>query len=357
MQDIPPNNNRSPQAATDGTGSPSCPPDEESSTNTKEVDVAGNESYNAGAHASDNDDHDTQSSEWCCCICNRLGCSWLARLPFTWPRIYALIFAVLVPLYCVILLSMLFGYFLGRLEAPGEIFNNNSVLATRHVLDDTAVFNDKVLLATPRVCFDLYVKSLDEPMAEETMSAILDEEIGKIALSWMFPDAEGTSGSNQTAPETSSEARTGPSNVNVMEALDFVGKCSEMMKDKSEAFSASRLLEYADEIGTLGSDLGFNWIKCPVPVGNTSIDGSDEANGDGSALDAFLLSFATFEVGAQEEGVTRHWEANFNKLRDEYFEVYKNEASSMAEANLWAYWNAVGNADGFEGCNVDTFAR
>ena len=50
---------------------------------------------------------------------HRLG--WLARLPGNWPRTFALIFGVIIPLFLLILVSMFFGYGLAKIEAPTGI--------------------------------------------------------------------------------------------------------------------------------------------------------------------------------------------------------------------------------------------
>lgn len=72
----------------------------------------------------------------------RKGCSLCRSLQRRFPRTFALIFQVFLPLYSLIAIAMVFGYFLCRLEAPGEKHSNNMALAAAHMMDQLAKLNE-----------------------------------------------------------------------------------------------------------------------------------------------------------------------------------------------------------------------
>ena len=140
-------------------------PEAEDETNLANEEAAPQASDVAGDDEDDdadgeNLDNKQQGESHSCCYkcCSVLccACPCCLTLPQKWPRTFGILMGIVVPLFSLIGVSLLFGFGLATLEAPGEMETNNAILAT-----GGAVLLQEALMATiteelPTICSNVF---------------------------------------------------------------------------------------------------------------------------------------------------------------------------------------------------------
>ena len=265
-------------------------------------------------------------------------CSPCCGIPRRFPRTFALIFQVFLPLYSLIAIAMIFGYFLCRLEAPGEIHDNNMALAANRMMEQLARMNEITVTITPLLCLDTYLENVE--------LATLVDDITHFNSQLYMVD-----GDYVVQQMLSSGGNFNLQNISVSnftEMRNFISTCgieiNKMVLEFQEtAFNNTILDEY------VGSEVTFNWIKCPV-------DKTDVSSNETDLTDVVSETFALYEAGEQLKHVQERWEQDLNATYEERYAEYLSTNMSVVEAKRKALAEAYANADGFDGCVEDVMS-
>jgi hypothetical protein len=280
------------------------------------------------------------------CLCVKtffyFYCPWCSNLPRRFPRTIALVFRVFLPLYSLILIAMVFGYFLCRLEAPGEKHANNMALAANNLVDQMERLNEMTLTVVPLICFERYIKRIN---GTQTFQDPLEEYINKLFIENGYDVVQQLLEHDFTMPNISVS--------NLTELRLFTAECGIKMNEmvnqfREQAYNDASISDY------IGNEVTFNWIKCPVDK-NKSLTDVDLTDVD--LTDLVSETFVVYEAGAQLEYVTQRWESDLSKTYDDYFAQYRNTTNmTPLEVRAKTIRDAYNNADGFDACVEDVLS-
>lgn len=271
----------------------------------------------------------------------RRPCDALRSLPRRFPRTFALIFKVFLPLYLIIAISMLFGYFLCRFEAPGEMHSNNMALAAARMMEQLKQFNLMTINISPLLCLDLYLNGLNGTSLPQD---IIDKHNDQLFV------LDGLTAAQDLL--FGSEFSTANLTVSNVTALRwFMADCAtetklQAIEYQKNVFDGALFSDY------IGSEVTFNWIKCPVP--DQSDAGKNETDA-GDLMNVVTETFVIYEAGAQLEYAQQRWEQDLNKTYHEYYAIYQTNFTEN-EARAKAIRDAYANADGFDHCVEDVLS-
>jgi len=162
-----------------------------------------------------------------------------------WPRCCSLFFGVLIPLFMLIVFSLLFGILLAHVEYPNEVNQNNALLAGRA---DAVTFSELGTALTsliPKLCFELYLNNVTLSETED-----VGDKIWEIILS-----------ENRTfLNDTIQDAVLGGKliTVNATTLYEFMVECGNATSSVVEG--VQERIQNATESSS--DDLTFNWIRC-----------------------------------------------------------------------------------------------
>jgi hypothetical protein len=183
------------------------------------------------------------------------------------PRLHGILFRVLLPLWIMVLITILLGIVLARFEIDGEIEANNAIMRGKYELskypyDETLNF----LFGLPTICFDYYLyKKLDKTgdtnytmdglMGGETQQDMLDatftynkNNIANLTL-WVgdrFPPVEVGDDNDDPA-------------IAVSEIREYLGVCENAGADLIQNFVE---ITSARRDTALTDTMSFNWMRC-----------------------------------------------------------------------------------------------
>jgi len=332
----------------------------------------------------------------CCCPC-------CLDLPRRWPRTFGILMGIVVPLFSLIGLSLLFGFGVASLEAPGEVDANNAIIAT-----SGAVKLQEELLATiteelPTICADVFwlEQSVDlsfqeclttnatnatnplgdgsiggdvfgnstinnstnsTPECKEPPSlegAVIEETIQNVFVGQL---AQCSFQENFTAPERN----TTDLNISLPEELtiNHTELMAHMANCGQEALRVVGEYQFEDIIDPdlRSSSVSFNWVRCTAPDPNATDSVGDAIGG---AMADFLnpfLNTSQYLPHVQEEAVMAAWKQSQEELYCQYLEEALLASGpnitfdEFASARLYALEQSIDDADGFSICDVNYFA-
>jgi hypothetical protein len=285
-------------------------------------------------------DEDGDSVDYRCKkCCNRTPCCRDCILK--WPRTFAFLFGVVVPLFVLLVIILIFGYFLAVLEAPGEVEANNNVVANETKAN---IFADAVVNLTtsiPRACFEIYILQSDNDTAifvndTETLGEFLLEYLTETDKPILLPDRFSS-----PVDENSFEIPSDLPDVyiiNVTELYEFMDDCGEAAEPL-----VNRLFEGVATAAEAVGDLMFNWINC-VP----GATGLDNLLGLGS-----IPSNAELRPEAQAQYFKETWQADQQALYEQYVKEELEANSTLPYVR--ALNRSIDDATGEEGCAVNPF--
>jgi hypothetical protein len=173
---------------------------------------------------------------------SRLGCwCWrcLKSIPVKYPRTFSVVFAIIFPLWGLIAIAVVCGYFLAQYEAPMELDLNDLIIANQFTIQS---FNlDATLDKIVHLPVDCFVEYLDSKSLGDTDISLLD-------LTDHFTDGTNeVPGLIETLGEELSVLRSHM--VNCSERAQKLVDTSLFIQNKT-SFALAR------------SDLSFNWVRC-----------------------------------------------------------------------------------------------
>jgi hypothetical protein len=270
------------------------------------------------------DDSDSIVVDRCCVrlvegkSCCGLGQICYGRCISRWPRTFALICGVILPLWLLIGFSIFFGYFLAGFEAPNEIRENDDIMQARTQVRRGTNATVQLVQKIPTLCFELYLGSRPpadiefelENFAETTeidplLAAILSDELVVV---------------NKTA------------------LYEFLQSCGAVASPLVEAL----LLRGVGLINSVQPNLTFNWIRCGYWA-----DGLD-SNAKFQRHD-----IADLRPEAQQEFYEQVWTEDQQQLYDQYLEENLEANLTLPDARNRAFRGSIKNATGDTKCEVN----
>lgn len=216
---------------------------------------------------------------------NRLAHA-IVRTAENWPRIFALIFRVIIPLFSLIIISIGFGYWLAQIEAPEEIKKNNQAIAVRESLASASQLDRIVMREGPQFCVGLYfVQNLgeeestttfdDERRIEQYMLDELDETNAIFYQAYMarknnytwddFDIHQNLTFANETTRNILSLlGKYNKTEIdNIPQFLESIKNCGETI---DKLVNQSSVTAVISDLGGISdaSEVTFNFIKCPA---------------------------------------------------------------------------------------------
>jgi hypothetical protein len=309
--------------------------EEEAAGNQKEKwESAPQEKYGS-LHLQLEDNEENDANDGCCLrMCKGKWCSCCGKCIASWPRTFEILFGVIFPLWLLIALSLWFGYFLAKLEAPNEIRENNNILAARAQVRLLGSLAARATEVIPTICFELFL--LGRPVSN------LDSAV-KVVLEKTDPFQAGTTQPNPPVEAILSDDLVV---VNKTAMYEFMRDCGEEAWPITEA-----LLQRADDVIDISiTALTFNWIRC-----------GPWANGLGSTGVLAPLPDADLKPEAQQEFFNQTWYDDQQQLFEKYLEEYleANETTNgeylganltLLAARFQAFQDSAGNATGGSKC-------
>lgn len=281
----------------------------------------------------ENEDNDAVDG---CCLRMLKGrwCSCCGKCIARWPRISAVFFGVVFPLWLLIALSVFLGYFLAELEAPNEIIENNSIMEAQAQVRLLGSLAARVAEAIPVICFELFL--LGRPVTDV---------LSKVEVV-LAGDDPFQAGRRQPDPEVGDILSDDFIIVNKTAMYEFMQDCGDVARPITEA-----LYQQAGNVSDISSTaLTFNWIRC-----------GPWANGLGSSGVLDRRPAVELRPDAQQGFYNQTWyddqQELFDKYLEEYLEAnmtvygeYLGSNLTVLAARLQAFQDSVGNATGGSKC-------
>jgi hypothetical protein len=238
-------------------------------------------------------------------------------IPRMFPRLYAVCFYIILPLWFLIFLSVGGGYWLASFEAPNEIEANDVVLRSQFLQEDLDGSGNQALdylLDLPSLCFEKYLEEqaiTDTNYSLSIMVALTNEDIP-------------TTGLLQATSQTLSQI------------LLRLALCATDAEISAERVA---ILRKAIEDEAVSGDLTFNWIRC---WNQTELGTNTPLRPTAEHLEA---------AANQSEFYTEEWEADRARITSEYLENVENvTAAEIGKARQYGIDTATGGND----CNANS---
>lgn len=178
-----------------------------------------------------------------------------ARILRTFPRCFALLLGVVIPLFSLICISIFLGNWLSRLESPNEIIANDAILAAQmYAQVYSFIVVDSAVIIPPK-CTDLFLRGEQHhDIGDEIQSAIIGIT-GALEISNALKHAGQPS---DTLNETLLFSNNQTVSISNEELFNYMKSCGESARNISQTF----LERVTDAINNASADLTFNWIRC-----------------------------------------------------------------------------------------------
>ena len=331
----------------------------------------------------------------CCSVCCCLTPCCLT-LPEKWPRVFGVLIGIVFPLFSLIAVSLLFGFGLASLEAPGEVETNNDIIATSKAVDLQADLVAAITEELPTICSSAFwvEQAVELPFKEclasnQTATDLLDD--GAIAIG-------GNSTGNGTDPNCTEPASLESNLIQEVIQEVFVSQLAQcswqndtsrpdlnatanislpteltiqrsdimtaMTECGQEALQIVREYKFEDIVDPelVASSVSFNWIRCTAPDPNSN---DDLGGAIGGVIGDFFNPFmntSQFLPSVQEEAVMNAWKKSQEELYCQYLDQSTAGGTAnmtfdeFAAARLDALERSYIDADGFNICTVNYFA-
>jgi hypothetical protein len=237
-----------------------------------------------------------------------MRCKCCARVLSAFPRTFALFLGVVIPLFCLIFVSMLFGNVLSKLEGPQEIGSNDAILAAQMQgrIFSFVMVQSSVLI--PPKCTELFLgQEHHDNIGDELRSAIAGMAGAlEVALA-LDKDDLGGQPSDAVLTLTVNETVFANETISIRhdELFSFMKSCGESARNVSQTFFNS----VSDAVHNSSGDLTFNWIRC--------YDGAHDL----SYHDSFQPANPEYLPDAQENFYTETWRVSGSVQRGEVLVV------------------------------------
>ncbi len=329
----------------------------------------------------------------CCCL---TPCC--LTLPEKWPRTFGILMGIVVPLFSLIAVSLLFGFGLASLEAPGEVETNNDIISTSKAVGLQADLVAAITEELPTICSSAFwvEQAVELPFREclagnqtnqTTPTDLLDDGaiggnstgngtdtnctepvslesnlIQEVIQEVFVSQLAQCSWQNDTSrPDSNMTANISLPTELTIQRSDLMAAMTECGQEALQIVGEYKFEDIVDP-GLVGSSVSFNWIRCTAPDPNAT-DGLGDAIGStiGDFFNPFLNT-SQYLPSVQEEAVMNAWK----KSQEELYCQYLDESTAggtanmtfdeFAAARLDALERSYIDADGFSICTVNYFA-
>jgi len=176
------------------------------------------------------------------------------------PPMLLILIGVILPLFVLLLISLLFGYFLSLLEEDEEVeFNNNLLAIAEQNALMSSLFSNLTILA-PRICFHHYV--LNNGTTLTTLVELVGEnpeQILETALAGEF-----TQDAYQNLSTDDDDQL-----LNAKDSYSFLVQCQNAMLEEAQQLGGSLAVQISS-VELVTPALTFNWIRCTPFHGDVS---------------------------------------------------------------------------------------
>mmetsp|Transcript_18142 Transcript_18142/g.49512 ORF Transcript_18142/g.49512 Transcript_18142/m.49512 type:complete len:569 (+) Transcript_18142:97-1803(+) len=255
------------------------------------------------------------------------------------PRTCAVLTGVVIPLVCLIIVSLIFGGALAQLESPEEIDRNNFVLANKFVAEWEAYLVVNITVVLPRACFALFLAKDNGTTLEGALPFVLSPLLSPSRTYEPTNDSLVGPYPASTYTRESGDLFDPPNKlVNTTELFAYMSECGEVIQDDIAHLlrsSINNIIEATDP-------LNFNWIRC--------YEGA--TGGARSFRGGQLTSYQRSHAG-QSEWYSKTWEDDRQRLWDEYYRELRAQDVSVREAIRTATANSTREASGGSSCDYN----
>lgn len=246
-----------------------------------------------------------------CCCCRRI-----TEIPDRSPRCYSICAVIILPLWCLVLVSMIAGHFLAQMEAPLEVESNDKRLASRASLIFELNNTYRILNELPRFCYEAY---LEDEQDQNITNLFLNNDTFEIEDVWDYFQED------------------------LAEHMDNCTNATREIIDRIIAVTLRARSTTAQEKLAAASDpLTFDWIRCfnktAIPRSRSWLQPSEEERD------------AVKQVN-QTVFYTTTWEQQQQAYYDDYLEGNDNPTP---EDNIKAFDYSITLATGDEDCDPNS---
>ena len=270
------------------------------------------------------------------------GCSRsISSLPNACPRFFSIFVRIILPLWLLIALAVLGGFFLAEFEAPNELRNNDLIMANKFTLVRNSNTSDKYadyVAEAPERCFVDFLDGIEVKGTNLTVADIVAEKVN--------PEVKGT---NLTVADIVAEKVNpfGPKDEEILEDImhdilflknfsRYMGECGEKAATRASIFFnfTSNLIS----LETALEDPTFDWIRC----WNESETGP---------LNPFRPNSKQIEAASSQDiFYYEAWDQDRIRIYNQCVMEHGNFSNEKA-SEINCYFEAVENATGSKHCS------
>jgi len=301
---------------------------------------------------------------FCCCCCQDAVRNRCRKVLLSWPRTFAILLGVVVPLFGLIFLSAFFGLLLAYAEAPHEVASNNEALAAQFSQLVNAFILADLASIVPPLCYAYvfrfggvsFVSSIAGSLffhnSHRSLSYrmfLVDKPVDQIDLVIQQVLFSGVDRDdplavvghlNLTREEVNTLFTPGiDTTLNTAELNTWMVECgkeAEMIVNKTITSGDGAVFNV-----DLGSSLTFNWIR--------SVPGA-RGLGKLRLTSRQSITYESMKPESQQDHFKRTWEGQRQLLQKRYYnEIMATTNISSAEAKREALQWSVQEATGESG--------
>jgi hypothetical protein len=97
---------------------------------------------------------------FCCCSCYSFNYRCMDHYAHTYPRLYAISFGIFIPLFSLVIITCLFGYWIAQVESPIEIQQNDEKIANLSIINMKLSILSNLTSISPKVCLQLFLNNI-----------------------------------------------------------------------------------------------------------------------------------------------------------------------------------------------------
>lgn len=289
----------------------------------------------------------------CTCFSNRF------------PRLFAILFGIHIPLFVLVLLSCIFGYWIAHIEGPVEIQENDSRIASYTITTRKLQILSNLTSVSPKICFNLFLNNvtfetlMSSPLVDILYEGVEEDETSSTTSSNMnaTEDDDNTpidvlqqikvryeSIADDTVPEIYNNSNALDPILNIIDLYNYLQLCGD--KFRSFIYNETGLTifprseEGTSDAMTAQPALTFSWNRC------TPYQFVDQPN--------YMLSL---HPANQTQYYIMAWHNDTIRLFNYYYNYYTTTWNVSTDiATSLAQQQSVAEATGQAACVVNTFS-
>jgi hypothetical protein len=255
-----------------------------------------------------------------------------------YPRLFAIFCGILIPLFALIALATLFGYWISQIESPVEISYNDYQLAIWSQQNVRLQILSDLTAVTPRICLRLFLQNYTAEKSSSPWDSVLNltsatvdgvsnnETLFLVKLGYLIAE--------EYLPDSVSREY---SVLNVSEVYSFLTRCGASIQAGIKNYTALTVVVPDSDAG---ATLTFNWNRC-----------SPYRQRDPN----FTVSV---RPANQSAFYTQNWIDNATAIYDKYYEYYTTAPQNLSSplASALASNRSFFEATGAKDCVVNQYA-